>query len=331
MGFDFPEAFLLLGILPPLLWVLRRGERRTEDVARAFKSRPSRRSHFTLGHLLVSLFIVSLVLVGARPYVEPRHTGDYVFVADVSRSMSARFSCSEPTFLDRAKRVMRNVLARIPEGKFGIVAADRLAFPITQMTYDHAYLNEVIDHGIFVGLTYEATATNLANALSVVAEKKERLPDIYGNVRHVILLSDGYEGGDYRRRFRKSLDQLANAGISVAAVGIGNPAETPVPVDENGKCLDEYAEVDGRVVAIPLRADLLRFVAEETQGSYFAEGETDGLVQFLRDEGLRAYGDESEFDERQRRDIGWLFLVPAAVALFGILLIKANIVLSRRT
>jgi hypothetical protein len=164
----------------------------------------------------------------------------------------------------------------------------------------------------------------------VVSQKNERLPEIYGNVKHVVLLSDGYEGGDYRRRFRQPLDQLVKAGIKVVAVGIGNPAATPIPIDRDGECIDEYAKVGGQVVSIPLQADVLQFVANETSGRYFAEGEVEGLVQFLREEGLRPYSDESQFGERQRQDIGWIFLVPATVALFGMLLVIANIWWRRR-
>ena len=60
------------------------------------------RPWYFIGRLmLVSLFIGSLAVVGARPYLEPKETGDFVFISDVSRSMTARHSCGEPTFLAR--------------------------------------------------------------------------------------------------------------------------------------------------------------------------------------------------------------------------------------
>ena len=79
MGFDFPEAFLLLLILPPLLWVLRLGKRRAKEVAQIFKSQPPRTWYFIGRLMLVSLFIGSLAAVGARPYLESKETGDFCF------------------------------------------------------------------------------------------------------------------------------------------------------------------------------------------------------------------------------------------------------------
>ena len=76
--------------------------------------------------------------------------------------MEARQSCREPTLMQRSRLVMRRVLAGMPDARFGIMAFERLAFPVTQMTYDHGYLAEVIEHGLFVGLIYERTATQFA-------------------------------------------------------------------------------------------------------------------------------------------------------------------------
>lgn len=319
MGFAFPEAFVLMVVLPPLLWVLWRGERRAQAALALFHAqRPGRWRFFTRA-ALVSLFIVSLAAIGARPYTESRRTGEFLFLADVSRSMHARYSCGEPTFLDRSKKVMREVMAKIPEGKFGIIAFDRLAIPITQMTYDHAYLEEVIEHGLFVGLTYQSTATKIANALSVVARKKNRLPKIYGNVSHVILLSDGHVEGSPQRRFRTSFEELRKIGIKILTVGIGNPGETPIPAAAPGRpCTREFASHEGKTVAIPLRDDILTFIAAGTRGKYFGEGATEGLVAFLRENGLRKIAGDVTPDKRQRRDASLWFLVVGTLAALGL-------------
>ncbi len=321
MGLAFPEAFVLIIVLPPLLWVLWRGERQAQRVLAAFHARAHGRWHFISRGALAALFIASLIAVGARPYTESRATGDFLFLADVSRSMNARYSCGEPTFLDRSKKVMREVLAKIPEGKFGIIAFDRLAFPITQMTFDHAYLEEVIEHGLFVGLTYESTATKIANALSVVAGKKNRLPEIYGNVSHVILLSDGHVGGNTQRRFQRALGDLRKTGIKVLTVGIGNPGETPIPARApGGACTRELASVKGNPVLIPLRDDILTFIAAGTRGKYFGEGATESLVKFLRENGLRNIARGVALDKKQRRDASFWFLVLGTMAAFGLFL-----------
>lgn len=325
MRVDFPEAFLLLLVLPPLLWVLGRGHRRARQIAQVLKSRPPQRWRLVSRIVLVCVFIASLAVVGARPYREPGRTGDFVFLVDVSRSMTARHSCGEPTFLDRAKGVMRRVLAGVPDGRFGIIAFDRYAFPVTQMTFDRAYLEEVIEHGLFVGLFFEATATNIENALSVVAKKKSKLPEIYGNVKQVVLLSDGHVEGAYQRRLRQAFQDVLDADIQILAVGIGNPGKTPIPRMEGGECAGRFLEARGEAIGVPLRDDILKFIAGEARGQYFGEGEVGELIRFLQEEGLSEVPEGTDFGETQRRDIGWIFLISATLALFGMLALSAGV------
>jgi len=324
VGFQFPEAFALLLILPPLLWRVWRGGALAREIAGAFKGRAPGRWHSGARLTLIAAFLGSLIAVGARPYVVPGMTGNYLLISDVSRSMDARHSCREPTLLDRSKGVMQQVIAGLPEGRFGIVAFERLAFPVTQMTYDHSYLNDVIAHGLFVGLIYDHTATQFANALSAVVQKKERLPDIYGRVNYAILVTDGNISPSEEGRFREVLMRLRDTGIRLLIVGIGSSGGTPIPVVQNGKCLDQPIAMDGQPVRVSLRADILQSLAGETEGRYFGEAAIGELVAFLRRETLQKASSDVTFGAGQRKDMSWVFLVIATVALAGIILLNIN-------
>lgn len=322
MKFDFPEALILLLLLLPLAWASRRGDSRTREVASLFRGRPPKRWFSVLRTVFGLLFIGALVLASARPYVEASKTADYLFVSDVSRSMQARRTCGEPTFLERSKRVMREALTAVPEARFGILAFDRVAFPITQMTHDHDYLEEVIEEALNPGLFFEATATELGAALSAVAQKKERLPEIFGNVENVILLSDGHVGGGFRRRLAEPIRELQEAGVRVLSVGVGNPEPTPISrTASDGKCIGKHIEVDGQTVAIPLRDDILKFVASETGGRYFAEGETEELAAWLRESMFEEVEDSPGLAGR-RQDVSWFFLIPSTIGLIGLLVLR---------
>jgi len=325
VGFGFPEAFLLLLLLPPLLWILRRGEQRADSVVALFKSRPPGKWHARIRYALTSLFMVSLIAVGAKPYIETNQTGTFLFLVDVSRSMEARYSCTEPTFLARAKSIMQDVIEAIPEARYGIVAFDRLAIPITQITYDRAYLEQAIEYGLHIGLSYEATATQIPNALTALAEKKQRLPEFFGDVGYVIMLSDGNMPGNYQTALRLPLLALEKVGVKVISVGTGNAGETPVPVvTANGVCQkQQYTDMEGKQVAIPLRDDILSFIAAGTQGEYFGEAQTEALIQYLRINGLEDIEEGVAIGENQRRDISRVFLLFAALACFGILLLRS--------
>jgi hypothetical protein len=239
--------------------------------------------------------------------------------------MDARHTCGDLTFLNRSKNIMRKVLTDIPEARFGIVVFDRFAFPITQMTNNFEYLNEVIDEAIHIGMTFEATKTELANALRVIAEKKTKLPDIYGNVKKLILISDGFVSGDYRRRFSEPLSLLRNVGMEVMVVGIGNPGDTPIMSTDRNQCVNENIEMDGEVVLIQMRDDVLKFIAAETKGQFFAETDTEGLIQQLRS-GLDIVDEDNGSSiARHRNDISSIFLIMASLSLFGLIALGANL------
>ncbi len=80
MGFAFPEAFALIVVVAPLVWVLWRGERQARSALRAFHARVPARWHFVSRASLAVLFIASLAAIGARPYIETRSTGDFLFL-----------------------------------------------------------------------------------------------------------------------------------------------------------------------------------------------------------------------------------------------------------
>ena len=325
MHFEFAYALVLLAGLPVILWVMKRGEKRTAMMAAIYRSNPPDKRFYQAKYILAGLFFGSITMVAARPYIESGRTGDVLFLVDVSRSMEARHSCGDMTFLDRAKGIMRDVFSGVPEARFGIFAFDRFAFPITHLTRDIAYLNEVVDQGMKIGLTFEATRTELGNALSVIAQKKTRLPQIYGNVSKLILLSDGHIGGDYTRSMAEPLQHLRDAGIKVLAVGVGNPGETPIVNMDGELCTNEFIEMDGKVVSIPLRDDILKHLANESNGKFFTEGDRAGLIRLLREELQQDNSATATAAGRHRRDVSPVFLLIGTLSLFGLLLLGSGL------
>jgi hypothetical protein len=323
MLFDAPEVLLLLPLLAAVVgYVMVSGARRRRETGSILKAVVPAPGYFHTRLALAALFALAATVVAARPYVAYTKTADFLFVVDVSRSMQARFSCSEPTFLERGKRMIRQTVGALPEARFGIVAFDRFAFPVTQLTGDREYLVDVVDNGLYVGLMLEATQTEIANALSVVADKIERLPGVYGGVKHLVLLSDGHVSGAYARRFQEPLRRLGEAGVGISAVGIGNPQATPVLVADDGRCTGAPIEIDGERVLIPLRDDVLKHIATESGGGYYSEREPDRLVAALRAELEPALREDGSGGSR--RDVGALFAGISALALLGFVYMPAR-------
>jgi len=325
VAFQFPEAFILLIILAPVFYLLQYGRRKADYVIETFKSVPIRKFYHFARMTFMFVFITSLVAVAAKPYSQMKQTADYVFLVDISRSMQARVSCNQPSYLDRAKRVMQTVIEGVPEGRFGIFVFERLTFPITHMTFDHDYLETVIEHGIYDGLIYDRTATLVGPAFTTIAGKKASLPDIYGNVDHVILLTDGNFEGDYNRFLAEPLRNLERENIKIVPVGIGDQKPAPIPVQENGECVNKFIVKEGNLVTIPLRTDVLQYIATMTKSRYFGEAESDALVSYLRDDALEKTFINSQLAERQRSDISWIFLLIASIALFGFIALDMDI------
>lgn len=325
MYFQYYQVLYLLFLLVPLVWLLKRSKSKILNIASVYKLKTPGTWYFNLKSVFVITFVSSLVLIAARPYIVSDRSADYVFLIDVSRSMDARQTCGDLTFLDRSKIIMREILEGVPEARFGIFAFDRFAFPITQMTTDVDYLNDVIEEGVHIGLTFEATKTELANALGVIADKKSRLPEIFGDLSKVILISDGNVSGDYRRRLSVPLTRLRNSGVQVLTVGIGNPGETPIMASERGQCINESINLDGETVLIPLRDDVLKFIASESQGMYFAEGETERLIETLRSGLVFIPGTEDSQTDSYRKDISLYFLTLASIALLGLILLRLKL------
>lgn len=313
------ESPLILLLAPGAAFVgfvLFRSARSAAATAAALTGRAPHRSWQNARLACAVVFMLAITVVAARPFVAYSKTGSYLFVVDVSRSMQARFACSEPTLLDRARQVMLQTIEAVPEGRFGIVAFDRFAFPVTQLTSDRTYLADVIQHGLYVGLMLEATQTEIANALTVVADKRERLPDLLGGVSHVVLISDGHVTGAFERRLQVPLSRLREAGVKVSAVGIGNPEPTPIAASNAGQCVNESIEINGERVLIPLRADILKYVATEGAGSYYTEREARQLAVALREDLQPALADAGMADTSSR-DVSALFVAIATLALLG--------------
>ncbi|MGY8814814.1 MAG: vWA domain-containing protein [Gammaproteobacteria bacterium] len=325
MAFQNPEAFYLLILLFPLLFILWKGRQKTIQVINAFKGEPANRFYYVTRTLLALILVTSLVMITARPYSQLKKTADFLFLVDISRSMQARKSCSQASYLDRAKLVMKSVISDIPEARFGIFVYERLTFPITQLTFDHAYLDTVIDQGIYDGLIFDRTATQLGKALSNIIQKKQTIPEQYENIEYIILLTDGNLKGDYQFKLEETIAQLVNHDIKVVPVGIGNPDPTAIPIKEEGKCVDKFIVKEDQLITIPLNSETLQFIATSTNGQYFGEGETQNLVSYLRDNALEDTFVDSGISQRQRNDISWIFMVISTLALFGYIYLDSNL------
>jgi hypothetical protein len=325
MGFQNPEAFYLLILILPLGYVMWSSRRHNQKVISRFHGFEPGKFKSLARSCFIFLLVTSLITVISRPYSRLQRTADFLFLVDISRSMQARKSCTQPSYLDRTKDIMRSVISSIPEGRFGIFVFERLAFPITHMTYDHTYLDSVVEYAIYDGLIFDRTGSRLGNALTALAEKKIKLPDVYKNVNTVILLSDGNLKGDYIRELEEPIKKVTESGLSIVSVGIGNSDPTPIPIKEDGSCVDKFIVKEGTLITMGLQSDSLKYVSQSTSGKYYGEGELTPLITHLRDNSLKDTLINADITQRQRTDLSWIFLLISSISLFGYMWLDLNL------
>lgn len=205
----------------------------------------------------------------------PSQVRDLLVVLDVSRSMLCEDA--PPNRLDRAKSdlsALAKELERRGGWRLGLIAfADRAAV-LCPLTTDFDHFQEALRESSLETLRLRADAmasergTNLAAALARTQAALPKSHDDEGPFADVLLVSDG--GDDFDPPARKLAEDLAQAGVRVFAVGVGDPRRaSPIPLrDEAGR--KHWLTHRGETVLVRLEPDPLREVARLTSGAYLA-------------------------------------------------------------
>lgn len=192
---------------------------------------------------------------GTRLVPAPQRSRDLVFVVDCSRSMLARDVA--PTRLRFATWWVRELVARFPGDRFGLVAFAGEAFLECPLTQDvntlHQFLDSLDTQTIPVGGTDVAQALDTARQAFRAAE---------GSHRAVVLLSDGEAlSGDAQGACAWYREQ----GIPLFVVGLGDPDhDTMIQLEDKSLLRDRQ----GEIVRTRLDEAGLRSLAAATAGIY---------------------------------------------------------------
>jgi Ca-activated chloride channel family protein len=237
---------------------------------------------------------------------------DLLFVVDTSRSMDA--DDLRPSRLERAKLAIRDLVARVPGDRIGLVAFAGDAFVQSPMTLDHGALLETVD-----ALDTNAVArggTNVGRAIDVASEALASEPS---NDKSIVLLTDGedLEGAGF-----DAAKRAAAAGITIDAVGIGSTDGQLVPSkDERGRTDGIVRDENGAPVRSRLDESGLRAISEAAHGTYRPLGADGRGLEQLYDQALAARAHE-DVAARTHRVWAERFMIPMGVAL-GALVLEA--------
>ena len=309
---------LILAVLAVVIARLRRSQWQAFAADRLRPILIKRRSPVVrwISFSLLLLACISLVIALARPLEkagtrEEKILSRNVLIAlDLSRSM--RVQDVKPDRLSRAKIAIYELLDAIPNERVGIIGFAGSAYVYAPLTVDHAAVRQTVEqideNWATLGGSNLKDAVELAiDTLKKTGQKQNAL----------VIFSDG-------EKHDESLDDIASeaklAGVNILAIGIGTENGDYVPNADfpGNRMIDE----NGQPVISRLQPEVLRNLAEATNGKYAAAGSGDDIASLVKNsiKDLDAFEMEGRQREVTIEYYQW-FLLPAIVFLFASIII----------
>ena len=222
------------------------------------------------------LAIAAILFAMARPRTVSLSTKsksnkgiDIVMAVDVSGSMLAKDL--RPNRLEALKDVAANFVNQRPNDRIGIVVYSGESYTKTPITSDKSIVNSAIE-SIEYGQIEDGTAIGMGLGSAI-----NRLKESKSKSKVIILLTDGVNNSGFVDP-KMATDMAKSLGIKVYTIGIGTNGMAPFPYAK-----DPYGNLLYQNQKVEIDQDLLRHIANETQGKYFRA--TDNLkLQAIYDE-----------------------------------------------
>ena len=275
MDFAYPENFMLLGLIPLMVWwYLKKHDGRQPSVkvssARAFDVKTAKNYLRHIPFILRLLAVAALVIALARPQTrnDQRQTIgegiDIVLCMDVSGSMGSRDIL--PSRMEVAKEVAIDFVMGRPVDRIGLVIFSGEAFSQVPITTDRNTLIAQIQS--LQSRRYLKDGTVIGEGLATAVD---RLSKSNAQSKVIILITDGKEDAPDSRLIDPltALEIAKSHGVKVYSIGMG---VVPSTVDEHtGSSGTRSPAVDF------IDEQLLRRIADETGGKYFRAKDKEGL------------------------------------------------------
>jgi Ca-activated chloride channel homolog len=278
LRFAQPELLLLIALLPLLaLWRGKKGRAPSIEYSSTELARDSAQVRkYSAGGFLASLRVFSLLLLiiaFARPQLgkgttEIEASGiDIVLAIDVSGSMEAmdfKMGGTPKTRLDVVKSVVSKFIDARPNDRMGLVVFAGRSYLVSPLTLDHAWLQQNLER-VQLGLIEDGTAIGSGLATSV-----NRLREQASKSKIVVLLTDGVNNAGKVTPVAAA-DAARALGIKVYTIAAGSRGEAPIYLK------DQFGHKHLRMMPVEVDEEILKKVAETTDGKFFRATDTDSL------------------------------------------------------
>ncbi len=291
LEFQFPEAFWLFLLLPPLavyLWKQRKTRKASIRVSYAsplFKVRGWR--SYLAEHLPFLRILVLALLIVALSRPRQRDTSvrsknsqgiDIVLAFDVSASMLAKDL--SPNRFDAMREVAKRFIQSRVGDRIALVVFAGESYTLSPLTTDqNILLNALKD--LKYGQIEDGTAIGMGLATSV-----NRLRKGTGEGRVIILLTDGVNNSGQIDP-TTAADLALTYGLRVYTIGVGTNGTAPTPVG-----YDFSGQLVFRNLPVEIDEDLMKRIAESTGGKYFRATDNQSLENIY-----------TEIDRLERKEV----------------------------
>lgn len=310
--------YLLLLLIPAIAWyVLKNKTNRAGMKISALDGLinvPYTYKHY-LQHIFFGFRILAvalLIIALARPQSVDKWEDistegiDIVISLDISSSMLARDF--KPDRLEASKELATEFISGRSDDRMGLVVFSGESFTQCPLTTDHAVVINMM-RDIQTGMIEDGTAIGMGLATAI-----NRLKDSKAKSKVIILMTDGVNNmGEIAPVTAAEIAQSFN--IRVYTIGVGSRGMAPYPVQT------QYG-LQYRNMKVEIDEEVLKDIAETTNGKYFRATDNDQLKQIYQeiDKLEKSKIDVKEF--RRKSEEYLLFVIIAGVLLFIEVLVR---------
>ncbi|WP_375325771.1 VWA domain-containing protein [Flagellimonas sp. GZD32] len=300
--FDEKLYFYLLAIIPVMVlafFFLQIWKKRTQKkfadlhlLKRLAPNRSNFKSTLKLVFLLSGLAFLVLGLVnpkiGTKLETVKREGVDIVFAIDVSKSMLAEDIA--PNRLEKAKRIVSEIINQLASDRIGIIAYAGQAYPQLPITTDYGAAKMFLQSMNTDMLSSQGTAIDAAiNLASTYYDDSQQTN------RVLFIVSDGEDHSESATI--NSVENAIQNGIRIYTIGVGKPKGAPIPIKRNGVVESLKKDNQGEVVITKLNQEVLSIIADRGDGEYIDGSNTENAVEYIKEELNRM--DKTEFEAKQ--------------------------------
>ena len=243
------------------------------------------------------LFLILFILFSTIALVNPkigtelktvkREGVDIVFALDVSKSMLAEDIA--PNRLEKAKRIVSEIINTLNNDRVWVIAYAATALPILPITDDYSTAKTFLQSLNTDMLSSQGTAIiqsiNLAQKFYDDEDQTNRV---------LCILSDGE---DHEVERQNLLELAEQSEITIITIGLGSVKGAPIPIKENNIVKSYKKDENGDVVVTKLNTQLLNTIANSSSGIYIKGVNTELVVEEISKR-LKEM-DKKEFESKQ--------------------------------